>query len=63
MEYMEVQDEDCHHYVIPTDKWNHWNYWLYELPEDSPNKWDVPDYATFIDGGHLIFETWRIGNP
>lgn len=62
-EFMEVTDESCHHYVIPTDKLADWNYWLYELPEDDPKKWDTPEYATSIDGGDLIFKQWRIGKP
>lgn len=63
IEYMEVMDESCHHYVIPTSRWADWKAWTELDSDEDPAAWVTPDYATPIDGGHLIFpEGWRIGS-
>lgn len=59
-EFCIVQDNDCHGYVIPEWKRQDWYIWL-EIPENDERAWEVPSYATRIDGGHVIFTEWRIG--
>lgn len=51
--YIEVTDNDCHHYVIPEDRRHDWWKWV-----ESEN-WDVPDYATPIDGT-FRFKQWTV---
>jgi hypothetical protein len=47
---------DCsgHDYYIPLDKRQDWHDWS-EIPGDDERAWDVPEYATYIDGGILTF--------
>lgn len=61
MEYILIQDDDCHWYVIPEDKQEDFNYWL-ELPEDDKNCWVKPDYAERVGGSPSLvkFKEYRI---
>lgn len=58
MEYIQVQDEDSHRYVIPFEKLNEWNAWR-DLSDEQAE--EPPAWATRLDGGYLIFKEWRIG--
>lgn len=51
--YMLQQDNDCHWYVIPTDKEVDWNEWL-EIPDDDERSWDVPEYAKDVGGSYTL---------
>lgn len=57
MEYIEVTDQDCHHYVIPFEKLLEWYRWE-ESEEYSLGI--IPDYAIEVDGGSVVFKEWRI---
>lgn len=48
-----AQDDDCHWYLVPVDKREEWSEWR-EIPSDDERSWDVPDFATAIDGPHLL---------
>jgi hypothetical protein len=52
---------DCssHRYIVPWARKAEWDAWT-EIDEDDERAWDVPDYATFLDGGTLTFTDWRI---
>lgn len=43
------QDNSCHWYVIPSHLRAEWEEWL-NIPEDDPKSWEVPVFATAIDG-------------
>jgi hypothetical protein len=61
VKWTEVQDDSCHHYVIPFDKLSNWHEWLEEIQDmDYSGDWDPPEYAHRIDGGCLVFEKWSI---
>lgn len=47
MDYILIQDQDCHWYVIPKMEKEHWNEWL---ESEEYNDGIVPDYATEVNG-------------
>ncbi len=59
MEYILVQDDDCHWYVIPANKENQWSNWLKGADADN---WDLPDFAERIGGCYTLvkFKEYRI---
>ena len=64
MEYILIQDDDCHWYVIPADKQSEFNKWAELDPDDDTGKsWVVPDYAKRVDGYPSLvkFKEYRIG--
>ena len=53
-----AEDNDGHHYVIPSDKTSEWEDWL-EIDGDDERSWTPPEFAKEIDGPHkLVFENW-----
>lgn len=48
-EYIEVTDNDTHHYQIPKSKKDDWDTWC-EISSDDEASWDVPEYAERVDG-------------
>lgn len=46
-----TQDDDCHWYVIPSDKIDEWNNWIGS--EDYENG-IVPEYAKSVDGASNV---------
>lgn len=59
-EFIEVTDDDFHHYVIPFEKKEEWNTFL-EIDSDDERGWEVPVWAERIDGGQVVFKNYRIG--
>lgn len=59
MEFILVQDEDSHWYVIPSNKENEWNNFLNGADADN---WDIPAYAEGIGGSYTLvkFKKYRI---
>ena len=55
-EYLVVQDDSCHRYVIPIEKREDWDAW-----SQDDEDWDAPMYAVSVDGGDVIFTSFRIG--
>lgn len=54
--YVLIQDDDCHWYVIPSDKVDDWDVWLESLD------WNIPDYAVPVDGSQVrvTFDAYTI---
>lgn len=52
-----VQDNSCHWYIIPEDKWDDWAEWS-QIDPDDPAGWDAPSYAQGISGcpSNVTFE-------
>jgi hypothetical protein len=50
--YILTTDNDCHWYLIPTEKYDQWNTWLES--EDEETCWNVPSFAKAVDGPHSI---------
>ncbi len=46
-----VQDQDCHWYLIPSEKRDDWNEFC---ESDDYGYIDTPDYAKEIDGPHRL---------
>jgi len=61
MEHILVRDNDCHWYVIPSDRRKHWSTWL-ELDSEDEEAWDVPEFAEAVGGSHTLvkFKEYRI---
>ena len=53
MKYKLTQDNDCHWYIIPTDKQEEWDEWL-EIDSDDEKSWNVPTFASGIDSPEEI---------
>ena len=54
-----VQDNDSHWYVIPFTCRAEWAAFC-DIPEDDERGWDVPEWATRVDGPHVVvFGDWR----
>lgn len=58
-EYTIVQDDAGDSYVIPYAKLVEWEQWLDQILESDEDA-DLPEYARLMDGGNLIFSSWRI---
>ncbi len=43
-----VQDDDCHWYIIPSDKRDEWREWE-NIDSNDPRSWDPPEFAVRID--------------
>jgi hypothetical protein len=56
MEYTLVTDDAGNRYIIPLDKAGEWDTFL-----DWVDQYDVPAWATFVDGGIVIFKEYRVG--
>lgn len=48
-DYILVQDNDFHWYVIPDSKEEEWNKWC-EIDSGDEESWDVPEYAVMVGG-------------
>jgi hypothetical protein len=48
-EYMLVQDQSSHWYLIPADRRPEWDAWS-ELDEDDEAAWDAPEFAVPVNG-------------
>lgn len=48
--YFLAGDNSGHDYVVPVEHKEEWFAWL-EIPEDDERSWDVPEFATQVDGG------------
>jgi hypothetical protein len=61
MEYILVQDSDCHWYVIPNNKNDDWCEWC-EIDSDDERAWTPPEYAEEIGGCPSLvkFKEYRI---
>jgi hypothetical protein len=61
MEYILVQDNCSHWYVIPDDKLRAWFQWT-ELDSEDEASWDVPYYAKEVGGCPALvkFKEYRI---
>lgn len=51
--YFLSQDDDCHWYLVPVDHVIAWKAWC-EIPGYDERSWDVPIFATAIDGPHRL---------
>ena len=51
--YFLGQDQSCHWYIVPVDKYVEFDSWT-SLDEDDPASWDEPEYARRIDGAGSI---------
>ena len=47
--YFIGHDDSGHQYFVPMSRHDDWIKWS-SLPEDDETGWNVPDYATRIDG-------------
>lgn len=55
-------DSSSHSYVVPVARRAKWKRWC-AIPEDDEASWDVPEWATRIDGAHSItFADWAEGD-
>lgn len=60
MEFYIDNDDDGHWYIVPEEHREQWVVWR-NLPCDDENSWDVPSFATQIDGvDQIIFNYYRI---
>lgn len=55
--YRLVYDNSGHTYVIPADRDVDWDTWL-ELDDEDEAAWNAPYWATRVDAGRLVFESW-----
>lgn len=54
-----VQDNDCHWYIIPSIHYEAWRTFC-EIPWNDQRSWDVPVWATEVDGPSTIeFAHWK----
>ena len=51
--YKLVQDDSCHWYLIPAENKKEWEEFCALDPDDEAS-WDVPKWASQIDGPHSI---------
>lgn len=58
-EYVEVQDNDGHRYIIPYEKLSEWEEFV-DLPSDDERSWDTPDFAEYLDGSRIVFTSYRL---
>jgi hypothetical protein len=60
-EYILVQDNDSHWYVIPDQMELDWNKFC-EISEDDERSWDVPNWAERVGGSPSLvkFTNYRI---
>ena len=58
MKYMLIQDNDCHWYVIPADKFAEFDKWLADLDSYTP----LPGWAKSVGGAPSLvtFENYEI---
>lgn len=61
IEYILVQDNDCHWYVIPDNKSDDWFNWC-EIDVCDERAWEPPKYAKQIGGCPKLvkFKQYRI---
>jgi len=59
MDYILIQDNDCHWYVIPVDKKNEWFKWE---ESDDYELGVIPDWAKEVNGSPTLvkFKEYRI---
>ena len=46
-------DSSGHDYLVPVERREDFNRWS-DLPEDDPEGWEEPSYATRIDGPYTL---------
>jgi hypothetical protein len=58
-EYILIQDNDCHWYVIPYLKMAEWSEWVSASEDDH---WIIPDWAVLVNGNPslILFKEFRI---
>lgn len=58
-----VQDNDCHWYVIPVDRFDDWGEWC-EIDSEDERAWTPPEYATEVGGAPSLvhFSSWEISH-
>ena len=61
MEYILIQDDDCHWYVIPADREKDFSKWCDSISNDA-DTWDTPKYAKEVGGSYTLvkFKQYRI---
>lgn len=52
-------DKSSHRYLVPVSRYDEWEVWT-EMDDEDEDSWDVPPYATRIDGGQLTFADPRV---
>lgn len=58
MRYEVVSDNSGHDYYIPSERYADWESFMM-IDEDDPRAWDVPEFATRING-RLTFTDPRV---
>ncbi|MBE9572592.1 MAG: hypothetical protein IMF11_18355 [Proteobacteria bacterium] len=60
-EYILVQDDDCHWYIIPHLKIAEWEKWFSD-PFDDNEHWELPKWAKAVGGSPslVLFKEFRV---
>lgn len=48
-----AQDDDCHWYVVPSDRQAEWDAWR-AIPTDDERSWTPPDFARQVGGSPTL---------
>ena len=58
-EWTLVVDDIGLRYVIPADRREDWYAWV-EACQEGRNECATPDWAHGVNGGDVVFATWRV---